>query len=74
MYPFIIMVFVYHNTEKHGGHVRRVVIRGGSGFKSVTHKRRTLRMPLTRTEIKQIKKRKFIPGLFATQKWRKKLN
>ena len=59
------MGFKYRNVEQHGGSVRRVVIRGGRGYKSVTRRKRTVRAPLTREEIRHIKNRKFIPGLFS---------
>ena len=66
------MGFHYQNTEKrlHGGKhvVRRVLVSGKKGFKSVTirhkTKMRTVRKPLTRVEIGHIKKKKFIKGLF----------
>ena len=66
------MNFHYKNTEKRiygGKHVtQRVHIVGNSGFKSVStrhkNKMRTVKKPLTRSEINHIKKRKFIKGLF----------
>lgn len=67
------MTFIYKNTEKRihrGQHVtQRVNIVGNKGFKSVSvrHKNRfrTVRKSLKRREICDIKKRKFIKGLFA---------
>jgi hypothetical protein len=64
--------FHYHNTEKrvhNGKHVtRKVVIKGGKGYKSVTEKRgrkrRTAKLPLKLSEVEQIKKGNFIRGLF----------
>ena len=48
--------------------IRRVVIRGGAGFKSVTHKKgkkhRTVTFKLNRVEIDHIKSGKFVKGLF----------
>ena len=49
--------------------VRKVVVRGGKGFKSVSnyHKGKhiyTAKKPLNTMEIAQIKLCKFIPGLF----------
>lgn len=58
------MGFHYRNTETRGKKIRRVVIRGGSGWKSITHGSRTARKRLTRREVHRIKKREFIPGLF----------
>lgn len=65
------MKFHYKNTEKRvhrGKHVvRRVHVTGDRGFKSVSirHKKtRTVKKALTRREICQIKKGKFIRGLF----------
>lgn len=65
-------MFHYRNTEKRlhrGKHVvRRVHVTGDRGFKSVStrhqKKMRTVKKPLTPREICQIKKRKFIRGLF----------
>lgn len=67
------MGFHYANTETRlhkGKHVvRRVVIKGGSGVKSVTHRvrnqRRTFKKALRKDEIAQIKGGKFIKGLFS---------
>lgn len=65
--------FHYQNTEKthHGTQwkeIRKVYIKGGKGYKSVTKKHkgknRTIRRKLKSHEIKQICSRKFIPGLF----------
>jgi len=64
--------FHYHNTEKrvhNGKHItRKVVIKGGKGFKSVTMKRgkrnRTVKRALNDKEIEKIKKGSFIKGLF----------
>jgi hypothetical protein len=66
------MAFFYKNTEKrmHGGKrvTQRVLIVGNKGFKSVStlhkNKMRTVRKSLKRREICNIKKRKFIKGLF----------
>lgn len=68
--------FHYHNTEKRvhkGKHIiRKVSIKNGKGYKSVTTirkqtggKRRTIKRTLHPQEIEQIKKRKFICGLFS---------
>jgi len=64
--------FHYHNTEKRkhsGKHItRKVIIKGGKGYKSVTIKGRkrnhTVKRHLNKTEIEKIKKGKFIKGLF----------
>lgn len=66
------MSFHYKNTETkmHGGKrvVRRVHVAGNSGFKSVSTQRktktRTVKKPLSQSEIRHIKKGKFIKGLF----------
>ena len=68
----IMKPFHYHNTEHrlHEGKklTRRVVIKGGKGYKSVTAKKgrknHTVRRNLKSHEISHIKKGKFIPGLF----------
>ena len=66
--------FNYTNSEtivKKGGKiVRKVTIKKGKGYKSVTkysrgEKSRTIRKPLHKHEIKKIKMRKFIPKLFS---------
>jgi hypothetical protein len=66
--------FHYHNTEKHihgKQHIiRRVSIKNGKGYKSVTimkggGKRRTTKRKLHPNEIEHIKNRKFIQGLFS---------
>lgn len=64
--------FHYHNTEKRihrGKHVtRKVSIKGGKGYKSITFKKngknRTIKRSLCSSEIKDIKNKKFIRGLF----------
>ena len=69
--------FNYHNTEmRHmaggGKIVRRVKIKNGKGYKSMTYKRSggggkksvTVKKMLKDTEINMIKVGKFIPGLF----------
>jgi hypothetical protein len=64
--------FNYHNTEKrvhNGKHVtRKVIIKGGKGYKSVTMKRgkrnHTVKRQLKEHEMEKIKKGKFIKGLF----------
>jgi len=66
------MGFHYHNTEKkvHKGHhmVRRVVVTGKQGFKSVTvhrkKRRHTVKRPLSCSEVQSIKNGRFVPGLF----------
>jgi len=66
------MAFIYKNTEKrvHGGkHVtQKVHIVGNKGFKSVSrrhkNKTRTVKVPLTRGEICEIRKGKLVRGLF----------
>jgi len=70
--------FNYQNTEeKHGLHggktVRKVFIKGGKGYKSISkyHKKKhigTVRKILKRAEIQMIKLGKFIPGLFKNCK------
>jgi hypothetical protein len=66
--------FHYHNVEKrkHGKTyvVRKVVIKGGKGYKSVSRKHpgrknRTVKRMLKRDEIADIKRGKFIGGLFT---------
>ena len=65
--------FHYHNTEKHiygGKHItRKVFIKNGKGYKSVTiHKRggkRTTKRKLYPIEMEHIKNRKFVRGLFS---------
>ena len=64
--------FNYHNIEKrvhNGKHItRKVIIKGGKGYKSVTMKRgkrnHTVKRPLKQHEMEKIKKGKFIKGLF----------
>lgn len=65
--------FNYENTEtkiQQGGKiVRKVTIKNGRGFKSVTKyskgkKLYTAKKPVKRSHIKLIKAGKFIPGLF----------
>jgi hypothetical protein len=64
--------FHYHNTEKRmsgGKHItRKVIIKGGNGYKSVTMKtggrNRTVKRGLNKNEIEKIKQGKFIRGLF----------
>jgi len=67
------MDFNYENTEiktQTGGKIiRKVSIKKGKGYKSVTSIRNgkkvsTVRKPIHIDHIKLIKKRKFIPGLF----------
>jgi hypothetical protein len=67
------MNFIYENTEiqtQTGGKtVRKVSIKKGKGYKSVTRFRNgkkvsTVRKPIHIDHIKLIKQRKFIPGLF----------
>jgi hypothetical protein len=66
------MKFRYKNTEKrmHGGKrvIRTVNVAGNKGFKSVTFqtktKKRTVKKPLSDSEISRIKRKKFIVGLF----------
>jgi hypothetical protein len=70
--------FNYTNTEKKlnqfGGKViRKVSIKNGKGYKSISkyHKTKhtgTIRKPLKPSEIKMIKQCKFIPGLFKNCK------
>jgi len=67
--------FHYHNTEKRvhkGKHIiRKVSIKNGKGYKSVTihkqkgGKRRTTKRILDHQEIEHIRNRKFIQGLFS---------
>jgi hypothetical protein len=68
------MNFNYENTEiqsQRGGKiVRKVSIKKGKGYKSVTRFRKgkkssTVRKPIHIDHIKLIKQRKFIPGLFS---------
>jgi hypothetical protein len=70
--------FSYENTEVRkqlGGMktVRKVYIRNGTGYKSVTKYRRgkkisTMKKPIHRSHVGQIKVGKFIPGLFGFHK------
>lgn len=63
----------YENTEvvlqKGGKVVRKVSIKNGKGYKSITKYRKgkktfTIKKPIHKEHIKMIKKGKFIPGLF----------
>lgn len=64
--------FHYHNIEKRihqGKHItRKVSIKGGKGYKSITMKKngkkRTIKRALGVNEIQNIKNKKFIHGLF----------
>jgi len=66
--------FHYQNTEKYnhdGKHeTRKVCIKGGKGYKSITKKykgkNRTIKRMLKSHEIHKIKNKKFIKGLFKT--------
>ena len=69
--------FNYQNTEEkhhHGGKtVRKVSIKGGKGYKSISkyHRKKhigTVRKILKLAEIQMIKLGKFIPGLFKNCK------
>lgn len=74
--------FNYDNTEiksQMGGKkiVRKVTIRNGKGYKSVTKyvrgkKMRTIKKPIEKNHINLIKIGKFIPGLFSDCKSCKK--
>ena len=72
--------FNYRNVEtkmiKGGKTVRKVVIKKGNGYKSITHhkrgKRVTVKKPLDPSDILKIKFGKFIPGLFDECKHCKK--
>lgn len=73
--------FNYENTEvklQNGGKiVRKVSIKRGRGFKSVTKFRRgkkisTIKKPIHKKHINLIQNRKFIPGLFLDCKCREK--
>jgi hypothetical protein len=75
------MNFNYENTEvktQMGGKiVRKVSIKKGKGYKSVSKFRNgkkvtTVRKPIHIDHIKLIKQRKFIPGLFSDCKCREK--
>jgi hypothetical protein len=78
MTNFQLHKFGYHNTEvinnQNGGKiVRKVSIKKGKGYKSISkyHKKKhtgTVRKPLKTAEIKLIKLGKFIPGLFTNCK------
>jgi len=66
-------IFNYNNTEtknQQGGKiVRKVSIKNGKGYKSITKYRKgkklyTVKKPIHKEHIKLIKKGKFIPGLF----------
>ena len=68
------MDFNYHNTEvktQSGGKkiVRKVTIKRGKGYKSVTKynkgkKTSSIKKPIHAHHIKSIKRGKFVPGLF----------
>jgi hypothetical protein len=70
--------FEYNNTEVNnnqsgGKTVRKVSIKKGKGYKSISkyHKKKhigTVRKTLKNTEIQMIKLGKFIPGLFKSCK------
>ena len=74
--------FNYDNTEivsQKGGKnfVRKVSIKNGKGYKSITKYRRgkklyTVKKPIHKEHIKLIKKGKFIPGLFNDCKTKKR--
>jgi hypothetical protein len=75
------MDFNYENTEiqtQTGGKlVRKVSIKKGKGYKSVTKYRNgkkvsTVKKPIHVDHINLIKQRKFIPGLFLDCKCREK--
>ncbi len=75
------MDFNYENTEiqtQTGGKiVRKVSIKKGRGYKSVTRYRNgkkvsTVKKPIHVDHINLIKQRKFIPGLFLDCKCREK--
>jgi hypothetical protein len=75
------MDFNYENTEiqkQTGGKVvRKVSIKKGKGYKSVTRYRNgrkvsTVKKPIHVDHINLIKQRKFIPGLFLDCKCREK--
>jgi len=72
--------FNYENTETKmqtgGKTIRKVSIKKGRGFKSVTkyHKGKkvaSVKKPIHKAHIQLIKNRKFIPGLFLDCKCRK---
>jgi hypothetical protein len=73
--------FNYENTEiktQMGGKiVRKVSIKNGQGYKSVTKYRKgkkinTIKKHIHNDHIELIKKRKFIPGLFSDCRRREK--
>jgi len=73
--------FNYENTEvsaqKGGKTVRKVYIKKGNGYKSVTKytkgkKLYTIKKPISKTHIQLIKLKKFIPGFFSDCKDGKK--
>ena len=73
--------FNYENTEtkiQSGGKVvRKVSIKKGRGYKSITkyHKGKkmyTVRKPIHKQHIKLIKRGKFVPGLFQDFKTKKR--
>ena len=66
--------FHYENVEvkQKGGQkiVRKVSIKNGKGYKSVTHhakggKKKTIRKPIHKKHINMIQLGEFIPGLFS---------
>lgn len=75
------MSFNYSNTEskvQSGGKVtRKVIIKNGKGYKSITKyhkgkKTKTIRKPIHKADIELIKIGKFIPGLFLDCKAKNK--
>jgi hypothetical protein len=65
--------FNYENSEtvsqKGGKMIRKVSIKNGRGYKSITRYRNgkkvfTVKKPIHKNHVHMIKKRKFIPGLF----------
>jgi hypothetical protein len=73
--------FNYENTEtkiQSGGKVvRKVSIKKGTGYKSVTKYRKgkklyTVKKPIHKEHIQLIEKGKFIPGLFQDLKTKKR--
>lgn len=70
----------YENTEvvlqKGGRVIRKVIIKKGKGYKSITKYRNgkklfTIKKPIHKQHIRLIKKGKFIPGLFNDCKTKK---
>ncbi len=80
MFSMQLNMFDYKNTEvKHnqsgGKVVRKVSIKNGKGYKSISkyHRKKhigTVRKTLKKSEIRMIKLGKFIPGLFNNCKHR----